>query len=80
MEVDDLWWVGVILSIFSAMFGSLGDNLIKLSYTQEDLAEREGQDKTPILKRPLWWIGMLCITVVNTTLTLIAYSFSDAVS
>eukprot|EP00516_Mucochytrium_quahogii_P011374 CAMPEP_0203787138 /NCGR_PEP_ID=MMETSP0100_2-20121128/2049_1 /ASSEMBLY_ACC=CAM_ASM_000210 /TAXON_ID=96639 /ORGANISM=" , Strain NY0313808BC1" /LENGTH=422 /DNA_ID=CAMNT_0050689585 /DNA_START=28 /DNA_END=1293 /DNA_ORIENTATION=- len=74
----DLWWVGVILSIFAAVFGSLGDNLIKLSYTKEHLAVKAGMPATPIACRGLWWAGMLCITVLNTSLVLIAYVFADA--
>lgn len=76
---DSLWWVGVLLSIFAAFFGSLGDNLIKLSYTTNDIAVENGEKYTPLACRPLWWAGMLCLVVINTVLTLVAYTLADAV-
>jgi hypothetical protein len=79
-EIDPsgLWWVGVLLSILSAVFGSLGDNLIKLSYTKEELNVAAGLPPTPLVCRPIWWTGMLCLTILNTGCTMAAYSFADA--
>ena len=78
VDLEDLWWVGVLLSICGAVFGSLGDNLIKLSYTKEAIAVESGKEPTAIYCRYLWVLGMLCITVLNTSMTMAAYSFADA--
>lgn len=80
MKQEDFWWIGVILAVFAALFGSLGDNLIKLSYTQALLIEEAGGVPPGLFCRPLWLAGMFCVTILNTSMTLMSYTFADAVS
>lgn len=72
------WVAGVVLAILAAVFGALGDNLIKLSYTKEDLAIERGEPPTKIWCRPLWYAGMTCLLVLNTACVIAALSISDA--
>ena len=75
-----LWLVAAGLAVLAACFGALGDNLIKLSFALEQATVENPGTKTSPDCRQLWLLGMTCIVVINTSLTLVSYSLADAVS
>lgn len=74
----EAWLLGVVMALLAALAASLGDNLIKLSFTQIAVMQEKGVEPPPVYKRPNLVAGNFCLTVLNTGLNLAAMAFADA--
>jgi len=63
----EYWWVGAIIYIFGSITINLGNNLIRLSHDRNDRLPIEQQ--RGILKRPIWWAGLLSLSLASVTST-----------
>jgi len=72
------WGIGVLFALAACFCGALGENLIKFSFNEAKKEEREGMEPKPQHFRLSWVVGIVCMTVLNTSLNLASYAFADA--
>ena len=71
--VEGAYWIfGIFAAITASLFEALGENLVKLGYTQvgEDGGWRH------VCCTPVWIAGIFCICVLNVSFTLVSYALA----
>ncbi|KAF7458476.1 Magnesium transporter NIPA [Cryptosporidium felis] len=71
-----MWYFGVVTALLSSVFGGLGDNLIRLSFTLEE--EMNISDRRPVILRPIWLLGVFFSCILNAVLIIISLNFASA--
>ncbi|CEL95331.1 unnamed protein product [Vitrella brassicaformis CCMP3155] len=71
-----MWWLGVALAAVNSCQGAIADNLVRLSFVKE--RQKAASEQRPLIKRPLWLIGIVMIAVVDPLLTLGGLTFAAA--
>ena len=74
-ELEGAYWVfGIFSAITASLFEALGENLVKLGYTQ--VYSKGHGDWRRVFCNATWIAGIFCICFLNVSFTLISYALA----